>query len=885
MNIFHKVTRRTLAENRTRTIVTIIGILLSAAMFTAVTVSVSSITEYLKKCTIYRGGDWHGCFYDLPEQELQDFLQNEEIADAALAQNIGYAEVETTNTYKPYLFVMGADDLFWKNLPIHMTAGNLPTNSREILIPDHLFYNGGLQYQIGDEITLQLGTRCWEDEVLTQSTPYWEENEEGPAEHLEIEETRSYTVVGFYERPDFENYEAAGYTALTLWDDTRPSQTVAAYFHCVHPQNTFEFVSSASDVYGGGSWNSSLLRYEGASRYSSYQVVLVGMAVILIALIMFGSISLIYNAFSISVSERTRQFGLLSSVGATKKQIRKMVFTEASYVSLIGIPAGILSGIVGMGITFWLVGDKFYAFYGIEEISLTLQVSPFSIVAAVVITYGTVLLSAWIPAVRATKVSAMDAIRQTQDIRIRKKDVKTRKITQKLFGLEGMLANKHFKRNRKRYRATILSLFASIVLFISSSSYCTYLTDMVTNVFEEYDHDIRYDWNVGLTKDNTFSFEEGAQLLGKSEGITQFSYVKEMGDYQEFPSSILTEEARALLNSDEDASATNATLSMYLQICGVDSASFDRYLKENGLRKADYYDAEKPLALLMKQTREFSPETQRYEKMDILKPDVETLTLRLVDEKKQQAYLDSAEFDTDDSETAEKKIEDCQYDLVVQIGSYVETLPFGLNSSSADYMILIYPMEQFDRLIQKQTISESIYFKTENHETALETLQETARENGISEEFFTDLYESSANERDLVTIIKVFSYGFIILISLISLANVFNTISTSVLLRRREFAMLRSVGMTEKGFYRMLSYESLLYGTKSLLFGIPVSFFVTRLIFQSVSAGYDTNFYLPWGAVMIAVLSVFLVVFATMLYAIGKVKKDNLVESLKSETY
>ena len=137
----------------------------------------------------------------------------------------------------------------------------------------------------------------------------------------------------------------------------------------------------------------------------------------------------------------------------------------------------------------------------------------------------------------------------------------------------------------------------------------------------------------------------------------------------------------------------------------------------------------------------------------------------------------------------------------------------------------------------------------------------------------------------MVTIINVFSYGFIILISLISLANVFNTVSTGILLRRREFAMLKSVGMTEGGFNRMLSYECILYGVKSLMYGIPVSFAVTWLIYKSVMGGYDTTFHLPWTAVFIAVCSVFLVVFSTMLYALSKVKKDNLIDALKNENY
>lgn len=197
MNIFRKVTRETLKKNRTRTIVTIIGIILSTAMFTAVTTSISSVRSYMIECCIYQKGDWHGRYLNLPSGEAEDFVNNPEVESAALAQNIGYADVGSQNEYKPYLFVMGADDLFLDRMPVHLTEGRLPDNSNEIILPTHLFSNGCVEHHIGDTLTLQLGDRYYGDEKLDQGTGYWPEEEDSPGETLIIRETRTYTVTGF----------------------------------------------------------------------------------------------------------------------------------------------------------------------------------------------------------------------------------------------------------------------------------------------------------------------------------------------------------------------------------------------------------------------------------------------------------------------------------------------------------------------------------------------------------------------------------------------------------------------------------------------------------------------------------------------------------------
>lgn len=885
MNIFNKVTRKTLSKNRTRTIVTIIGIILSAAMFTAVMVSVSSLMKYMKECSIYNSGDWHGCFLDVPADQIENLENEDKVDSVAWAQNIGYADIGSVNEYKPYLFVMGIDSLFGKRMPIHLSEGRMPDNSNEILLPDHLFYNGGVEYQLGDKLTLELGDRYWEDERLTQGLGYMPEEDASAGEKLEVKETRAYTVVGFYERPDFEDYEAPGYTAITLWDNSRPTEDAAAYFRMVDPRDTYDFVSVMEDTYGTGSWNSDLLRFEGASQYDSYYTMLYGLAAILTGLIMFGSVSLIYNAFSISVSERTRQFGLLSSIGATKKQIRKMVFAEAAYVSVIGIPLGVLSGIVGMGITFHLIGNKFYAFYGVKEVSLKLSVSLFSLLIAVLAAYLTVLISAWIPSRRAVRVSAIEAIRQSEDISIKARQVKTSALTLKLFGLEGTLAKKHFKRNRRRYRATIFSLFASVVLFISASSYCSYLTNAITGVYENYDYDISCDWGeFNQDEENRISLEQGAAILGQTEGVTQYSFVKITGMDIDISSDMMPEDTRKILFGDGNSEQAQNSINMSIYLYGVDAVSYDSYLKKMNLDPSRYHDTKHPLAIVMDQSKQFNPETQRYETVDLIKPEFQKLTVGMLDYDKWNHYTQSSEFKNASVEEYTAKEEELTQDIELEIGTCSEELPFGLNDSYT-HLAVVYPIEVFETLIPDSYAGEQIYFKTTDHVKGMENLEKTAEENGIPKETLYDVYATSESNRNLVTIINVFAYGFIILISLISLANVFNTISTSILLRRREFAMLKSVGMTEKGVSKMLSYECLLYGIKSLVYGIPVSFVITYLIFQSIGAGYEMDFYLPWTAVGIAVCSVFFVVFFTMLYARNKVKRDNLIDVLKNENY
>ena len=909
MNIFNKVTLEILKKNKTCTIVTIIGIILSAAMFTAVTTTVSSLQNYMVQNAIYNEGDWHVSATEVDESFF-DFLKNpisyaDELGDEAktvfedgkvesyvYSQQLGYAYAKgCTNEYKPYLYVIGTDKRFCETMPVHLTGGRLPEKSDEILLPVHLAENGEVYYKVGDMLTLELGNRVSDGYVLGQNNPYLnaEEGEvvegsdvatQNETETLEIIETRTYMVVGFYERPGFENYSAPGYTAITVMDKVRPEGSLYNfYFKLEDPKDALEWYGH---LQVGASYNSSVLTYLGVSDFVGFYSVLYGLAAIICGLIMFGSVSLIYNAFSISVSERTKQFGLLSSIGATKKQLRQMVLFEAFLVSVIGVPLGIIAGVGGMGVTFHFIGKAFSTLTD-YAVPLTLSVYPGAIVAACLITIVTVLVSAWIPSERATVVTAVEAIRQSGDVKLSKREQKKRgntfageKLLYRLFGLPGMIADKYYKRSKKKYRATVVSLFMSIVLFISSSALTSYLTDTVESGFEKNGYDIiyHYDPTMYMSAEQIedgessvkISHEELSKLFGKAEAVTNATYVAKKPAHINIDKKYLSDsyleyltELYETLGGDYDISKRN----VFVCAIFVEDSVYEEFLEANKLDIDEFANPKTPLGVAIDGGTFFDYDLGKYVTTNILKSEKAEIVLEEVNDGERT-----------DGETA----------VTLQVGAVVKERPYFV--SDAYELSIVYPYSMRAAVLQglsTENYSCDHFILSENHTESYADMKDIVVENGLSKQYIYDYAESVEESRTLIMIINVFSYGFIVLISLIAAANVFNTISTNISLRRREFAMLKSVGMSNKEMNRMMNFECILYGSRALLYGIPVSIVITWFIYKVISEGFTTGFYLPWNAIAIAVLSVFLVVFATMMYSMRKIQADNPIDALKNE--
>ena len=888
MNIFHRITLATLRKNRVRTTVTIIGILLSAAMFCAVTTLISSLRYFLLENMIYRQGSWHGSAVALDWEGVEQIAGSERVEASVYSQQLGYAVLESPqNEYKPYLYLIGAGEGFDGMLSVHLTAGRYPASPQELLLPEHLLDSEGPLYDIGDVLTLELGARELDGVSLRQETPSYTYDENGNTVFAEEafvpRESRTYTVVGFYERPSFEPYNAPGYTALTLADSTPAAGACYdVYFSMRHPGDVYAFVEENGY---GGSLNDDVLMLLGESAYDNFYHVLYGLAAIVMGLILFGSVSLIYNAFSISVSERTRQFGLLSSVGATRRQLRRSVLFEALVVSAIGIPLGILVGVGGIGVTLLCLGDRLSTVIGLS-IPMRLRVSLPAVLAACAVALVTVLISAWIPSRRATRVTAVEAIRQNADVRPEAHPARSPGICGRLFGLPGLLAARYYRRSRKKYRSTVLSLFMSIVLFVSASAFTGYLTDSVEGGFDE----LQFDLEASVSGEDLGGTDAETMLgrLSAAAGISAGTYTLGGSLEAVIPAQFLSAQAQEWFPAD-------GSVQQSVQICFVRDADFLSLLREYGLSEALFYNPQSPLALAFDRTTEFNPETQRFESIRLLSGNEceaecyvprslegYTFRYRSTDESGNRVYV--YENNADASDLLELPQDEACEARTLYAGVTLDEYPWFVNTRGA--LSLLYPVSFLEELMPEWREWNDVYsflFTSEDHAASYDSMKTILQENGLGRSLLSDYAESVEQDRNVVTIVRVFSYGFIVLISLIAAANVFNTISTNISLRRREFAMLKSVGMSNRGFNRMMNYECLLYGTRALLWGLPVSALVTYLIYRVVDSGFETAFRLPWAAIGIAVLSVFAVVFVTMLYAMRKLKRDNPIDALKNE--
>lgn len=895
MNVFHKVTLQSLKKNRVRTIVTIIGIILSAAMICAVTTFVSSMRDYALRTAIYSDGSWHGNMTGTSYSVYDSVSASDKVESASYMQQLGYAYAEgCTNPDKPYLYVLGASEGAGSLLPIHITSGSYPASPDEILLPTHLASDGGVQHRIGESITLELGERMSDGYALNQNTPLLHA-EDGEEETLEVRERRSYTVVGFYSRFSgrLEDWAAPGYTAITIADEIPTDNYLYDVYFKMH---------RAKDIYAfmeenglGLNRNTDVLLYQGLSQYDSFTNMLMGLAAIVIGLIMFGSVSLIYNAFSISVSERTKQFGLLSSVGATKKQLRGMVFFEALCVAAIGIPLGVLSGIGGIGVTLMLIGSKFSGVIGNANVPMRLCVSWAAVAAASVIALITVLISAWIPSKRATRVSAVEAIRQNTDVKVTNRPVKTSKLTYKVFGLPGMLASKYYKRSKRKYRTTVMSLFMSIVLFVSATAFTDYLMESVTGGISENEYDL---WYAGGESDfNGKTADEILTILKSDEQVEKATFAANEYVSGCVSSQYLNEDAMGVLSGTSGGEEEQGIIVACTYF--IPNADFKALLAEYGLSEADFADPENPLALTIDGNTAFNREEQRYTTTNVLNSDeCELVCNELIYSYDGYNYRD--EFTNENGETIVRYVnpddasdirevpyEEAYVSFTLRSGKTIHDFPYFIDKTASCHLRMIYPISVYEKVIPEVARTERHYFRffmtSEDHAASYSNLETVLMENGLPSDQLYNYAEGVEQSRNMVLIVRVFAYGFVVLISLIAAANVFNTISTNISLRRREFAMLKSVGMTPKGFNKMANFECLLYGTKALMFGLPVSCGVTYFIYLAIMEGYETVFRLPWGAMGVAVLSVFLVVSLTMLYSMSKIKKDNPIDALKNE--
>ena len=857
MNIFNKVAMQGLKKNRTRTIVTIIGVILSAAMITAVTTFGVSLMNYMAEVAASKYGDWQVAYLDADSSFKKEISSDKKVEKAVSFENIGYARSEGgENPNKPYFFIAGFSQRTFDALPVTLVSGRLPENDREILLSGKATTEGGASYALGDTISLAVGSRLEGDKKLSQSDPY-----KAGTEIFAPQEEKEYTVVGICRTPVFEEDSSPGYTLITRNEESMQGAEFSVFVSLWNPRQIHSFAKSAGD---GHAYilNHNVLRIMGLSDDPSdrvFNALLYSAGVIVIAIIMVGSIFLIYNSFSISLNERMRQIGILSSVGATSKQLRNSVLFEGLCIGVVGIPAGVCLGLASIGLIISGITKKLSSIF-YTGVSLTMDISALAIIGAAAISMITILISAYIPARKAAKTPVMDCIRQTNEIKVEAKAVRISRMTRRICGLEGTLALKNFKRNKKRYRSIVLSLALSIVLFVSTSALVTSMNHETKQAKVVTSYDLGFGTQAMDDADMLNLYDK----LKLAEGVTESSYQ----DVVEYMCTVSPGELTEDYWKAAGGHSSDETVKLPMDIQFLDDNAYLKIVKDLGLPTEEYAGESGKIIAVGKVNDEKAEGVKDLKDMFI------------------SPSMDLAVMPKANAEAGEAQNQNISVTFVETVPPDSPPIAGAAEQRPYSFQVLapwsmkayLYPADNPADLKVK-----GLTFQSENPPKSEKEMKTIIQEASLTSAYtFMNTSDALEEGRNYIFVANVFSYTFIIMISLIAIANVFNTISTNIKLRRRELAMLRSVGMSDRDFNKMMRFECAFYGVRSLLFGLPVAIISSWLICKTMMVD-SHRFVLPWASIGISIISVFLVIFITMLYAVSKIRKENIIDALRDD--
>ena len=860
MNLLKKLTIKNLKLNKKRTIVTIIGIILSVALITAVATMYASGLKSLIVYEKYVKGDFHVEFMDVPSDDVKTIKNNNGVENVYLTQEIGYAPlIDSKNSGKPYAYVMGFDKGALENLSIRLTSGRLPQNEDEIIIPTHLKTNGRMDIENNKEITLEVGERVSGTYKLNQNVGYDADNEK-----IINTKQKTYKIVGVYERSatNIEPYIAPGYTFITYIDDNNFAGNVNVYakYNKVGSKNHIKVTADIIGVnaefldkfyYGSYDNEEELINIREELDKARYEIDINGylialetdpisnsgignlgyVVIVVCIIIVFTSVFCIKNSFDISITEKIKQYGMLRSIGATKKQIKNNVFYEATILGLIGIPLGLLLGFIASYILI-IVCNILLKDSLTDGLNMVLSYSVISYIVAILLGIITIYLSALKSARKASKISPIDSIRNSANIKLNSKKLKVPKLINKIFGVGGEISYKNIKRNKKSYRTTIVSLTISVLVFIS----LTYFMNTFMNEIKKEVSASEYNINYNITS------KEDKNIINKINQTVKLDNIKNY--------SIIRTTNGTFNNPKYNIEHENINDNIY--IISIGEEAYKKYLKSLNLN----YDDVKDKGILVDEI-----------KYSVNKGD------KIVN-KQDRLY----KYNKGDIVSMKLYIEPNETNINLSVGAISDVRPFGLQKNTEEVYFVVSD-EYYDKInggIQYY----NVYFDSSNASKLQDDIDKILQD----ERYYIDNKEENVRiMRNLILLIGIFLYGFITVITLISVTNIFNTITTSMELRKPEFAMLKSVGMTSKEFNRMIRLESIFVCIKSLIFGIPIGLAISYVIYLLLSQNEDLKFEVPFNGIIISSIFVLLLISILMKYSISKINKQNTIETIRNE--
>lgn len=882
MKLLNKLTLKNLRLNKVRTAVTIIGIMLSAALITVVSGMALSGRQTMIDAQMVYGGNYDVALDIIDNSVIETARNNRNVKNAFYKERLGYARTKNADgEICDYSVLAMSENTYGNCFKIDLIKGKFPTNSGEAVVTKAFKTQDGKDVKIGDKITLDVGVLTDKDGNVL--------DEEGIHNLLQkdfnkcsIIDTvkRTYTVTGIIERPKTsELYDPSNFSMIyTVSDEKAPIEAIRTkhmnkLYIAYTPQSESNYLQNTADILGfkaddmsnvisdeippedqqtsginAYEFNSILLSMKGYGSNDATNTVIFSLAVIIIIIVMLASVFVIRNSFAISITEKTSMYGMLASVGATKRQIRRNVLFEGFILGLIGIPLGIL---LGLGVNAILItilnsvlGDMLN---GAKFVFVTPTIP---IICAIVLSAVTIFCSSFFIALRASRIPPLVAIRGNKDIKVKNnKPYRTSKLTKKLFGVGGEIASKSLKRSRKKYRTTVISIVVSVAMFIAVSAFMDYGMTYTEHYYGKPDYSYMVS---GIDTKQAQTIEKMPEIENYLTVGLQYGHVSADVPVNECGENFLYDNA-------------DGTKSFGAEFLEFEHDTFVQICRELELD----YNKVKGGVLVYSQVTPDNSESGNSSK-----------PMKLFGKTAPTKFIVYGNDDNGNELIAGKLKVSSVFDEIPKSADSVigEGTIFGQGLIIGEQGVISPQLGEHECYI-------TLYANTSNH-TSLTNRIESMSGTGDSESYISifDYEENVRQFNAVMLIVGIFVYGFIGVISLIGLTNIFNTISTNMQLRSKEFASLKSIGMTKKEFNRMIRLESLMYGIKSLLIGIPLGIAGVFAIFSAFSVGsVPMSFVFPWKAILISIAAVFVAVWLIMKYSISKVNKQNIIETIRND--
>lgn len=852
MKVLNDLSIQDLKLNKKRSIVIIIGIILSTALICGVAGLVTSFQKTMVDTAKEGQGNYHTIFYNVPKDELKYIEENREVKDYFLSEELGYSYLPNPKNVEetPIVNVISMNDKFIENMSVKLKEGRLPENDTELAISTRINEKFNTNYKVGDTITLNINET---EQNMENGIP------------------KTYKIVGIIERPilAIESYDVDWFTAITKMQNVNKKANIAVLYN--KPKDYIKNIENINNMTktenneDGASFsglsnkyksykynlmvNKELLAYEGASLDDETLKTIYGLGAFIIGIVLVSSVFVIRNGFEISITERLKQYGMLSSIGATKKQIKKSVYFEGFILGLIGIPIGILSGVFAIYILVNVV-NYILKDYISKGTLLTYSMSWIAIAISAFVSIITIWLSCKKSAKKASKVSPIEAIRNSEDVKLKAKKVKCPKIITKIFKTGGEIAYKNLKRSKKKYRTTVISIIVSIVIFISISSFIQYGFKMS----EAYYTEMNYNYMVFMQEN-----EDNKEELKKYKILEDISKLPDAGEYSINKSNVLT------MNMDEKHKAELTEYGKEIK---------ERfYNEENGVRIDEINIISLSKEAYERYVSKLGGDYEKYKNGAIL---IDKNINTNNDGKKIQGNI----YTWKKGDIITGKINDTQCNI--EILAKTEEIPAGVNILyNPDAFIIV--SEDFINKVGYKSIA--LYSNSNDAYKLDEEIKQYKQENNITDNTIQtfNMEESARAENAIVLVISIFLYGFIGVITLIGITNIFNTITTNMNLRKKEFAMLKSIGMTKKEFNRMIRLESIFYGLKSLIIGIPIGIILSYGMYTAFRNNMEMEYILPYKSIVISIVFVAVIIGIIMKYSMSKINKQNVIETIRND--